>query len=363
VDGAQPAGRPVSAGAGPGGQRLGYFAHRGRRVAFATVGSGPPLVCDLSQLHHLDVFWRHAPYRGLVEALAREFTVIRFDRPGCGLSDRAEADFALEAEVELFDQLVRQLRLEAPSVVASAASAKVMMAVAALRPHQVRRLAVIGGRAGPLPDGLEYRDAIATLLRTQFELGVDVLARRMAEGCGADAVQWLAAAYRRVASGDVIARWLRATTDLDVRGHLPDVGCPTLVLHRRGDRLVELREARDVAAQVRDALLVPLYGGESLVWEGDTGPLVAQLVRFLAGDGEEGPWSGAADLTVRERQVASLVADGLTNAEIGGRLGIGRRTVESHLERARSKLGLRSRSDLAAWAARARIPRLTGSGR
>jgi non-specific serine/threonine protein kinase len=50
--------------------------------------------------------------------------------------------------------------------------------------------------------------------------------------------------------------------------------------------------------------------------------------------------------------VAELVAEGLTNAEIAVRLGIGRRTVESCLERVRSKLGLLKRADLAAWTAR-----------
>jgi len=344
----------VSGGA-PAGQRLGYFEHHGRRVAFATVGSGPPLICDMGPLHHLDVFWRYPPYRRLIEALAQAFTVIRFDRPGCGLSDRAAADFSIDGEIELFDRLVAWLGVDRPAVLASASAARVMIAVAALLPDRVRRLAVFGARLGPQSDGHGYRDAIEALLRTQFELGADLLARRTAEGCGPAAVQWLAAAYRQVASGDVIARWLRVATDLDVTAHLRRVSCPTLVLHRRGDRLVQLQEARDIAAQIRDALLVPLDGRESVLWEGDTDALVAQLVRFMADDVEAAAAPGGVDLTVREREVAVLVADGLTNAEIGGRLGIGRRTVESHLERVRSKLGLRSRTDLAAWAARTRL--------
>ena len=341
------------------GQRLGFFDHHGRRVAFATVGSGPPLICDVGHLHHLDVFWRYPPYRRLVEALAVEFTVIRYDRPGVGLSDRSDADFTLDGEVELFDRLVGFLRLEPPSVLASASAAKVMIAIAALYPDRVRRLAVFGARVGPLRDG--YRDAIEALLRTQFRLGTDVLARRTAEGCGPAAIQWLAAAYRQAASGDVIARWLRMASDLDVSGLLRRISCPTLVLHRRDDQLVALQEARDIAAQIRDAFLVPLDGAESVVWEGDTDSLVAQLVRFMAGGSGSGPVAGAGpgsgrpELTAREREVATLVARGLTNAEIGGRLGIGRRTVESHLERIRSKLGLRSRADLAAWAAGAGI--------
>lgn len=56
-------------------------------------------------------------------------------------------------------------------------------------------------------------------------------------------------------------------------------------------------------------------------------------------------------LTTRERQVAGLVADGLTNRQIGGRLGISQRTVETQLDSVRTKLDLRSRAQVAAWAA------------
>jgi DNA-binding CsgD family transcriptional regulator len=54
-------------------------------------------------------------------------------------------------------------------------------------------------------------------------------------------------------------------------------------------------------------------------------------------------------LTRREREVASLVAQGLTNREIATRLFISERTAESHVEQLRSKLGVRSRSQVAAW--------------
>lgn len=351
-----------------GRQRLRSFDHDGRRIAFAIVGSGPPLICDLGQLHHLDVFWRYPPYRRLVEALATAFTVIRFDRPGCGLSDRAGADFSLDGEVELVEGLLRCLGLDSAAVLATTSAARVMIAVAALRPRLVRRLAVFGATVGPRAEGAGYHDAIEALLLTHFELGADVLARRTAAGCGPAAVQWLATAYRQVAPGEVIARWLRAAADLDLRELLAQVACPTLVLHRREDPLVDLQDARDLAAQIRDALLVPLDGGESMLWEGNTEALVAQLVRFLADAGDAGETAPVPPrghpLTGREREVAVLVSAGLTNAEIGDRLGIGRRTVESHLDRVRSKLGLRSRADLAAWAARAgiRTPRRRQDG-
>lgn len=56
-------------------------------------------------------------------------------------------------------------------------------------------------------------------------------------------------------------------------------------------------------------------------------------------------------LTRRERQVAELVAEGLTNREIAARLVISTRTVESHVEKILSKLGFSSRARVAAWIA------------
>ncbi|MGH2688381.1 MAG: helix-turn-helix transcriptional regulator, partial [Actinomycetota bacterium] len=60
------------------------------------------------------------------------------------------------------------------------------------------------------------------------------------------------------------------------------------------------------------------------------------------------PSSGWASLTPTERAVVKLVAEGLTNAEIGERLFIGGGTVKTHLAHAFAKLGVRSRSHLAA---------------
>jgi len=56
-------------------------------------------------------------------------------------------------------------------------------------------------------------------------------------------------------------------------------------------------------------------------------------------------------ITPRETEVAGLVADGLTNRQIGRRLGISERTAERHVENLRAKLGVGSRTQVAAWAA------------
>jgi len=67
---------------------------------------------------------------------------------------------------------------------------------------------------------------------------------------------------------------------------------------------------------------------------------------------QERPTNGWDALTRMERQVTDLVAEGLTNPEIGTRLYISRRTVETHLSHVFAKIGVSSRAQVAAEAAR-----------
>jgi len=61
--------------------------------------------------------------------------------------------------------------------------------------------------------------------------------------------------------------------------------------------------------------------------------------------------AGTGPLGKREAEVARLVADGLTNKEIGARLFISERTVDSHVRSILNKLGFSSRAQIAAWMA------------
>jgi DNA-binding CsgD family transcriptional regulator/sugar lactone lactonase YvrE len=62
--------------------------------------------------------------------------------------------------------------------------------------------------------------------------------------------------------------------------------------------------------------------------------------------------AATARLSRRETEVAQLVAEGLTNREIGARLFISERTVDGHLEHVREKLNVNSRAQIAAWVVR-----------
>ena len=85
----------------------------------------------------------------------------------------------------------------------------------------------------------------------------------------------------------------------------------------------------------------------------------AALLRALGAPARTGPKRNAG-LTKREEEVLALVGHGLTNVEIGARLFISPKTVEHHVSRLLAKLGMRSRTEAAAFAARGTTARSGG---
>ncbi len=76
-----------------------------------------------------------------------------------------------------------------------------------------------------------------------------------------------------------------------------------------------------------------------------------QAIALGLDDKPEDRWRGgpSASLTRREREIAALVATGLTNRQIAGQLYLSVRTVEVHVDHILTKLGFRTRTQLAAW--------------
>lgn len=91
-----------------------------------------------------------------------------------------------------------------------------------------------------------------------------------------------------------------------------------------------------------DLALLDLGTGRVLVWTGDQD----RGYRPATDPRERVQRDHLERLTRRESQVAQLMEDGYTDREIAARLGVGRRTAESHSASVRAKLGLKSRRDL-----------------
>jgi DNA-binding CsgD family transcriptional regulator len=154
--------------------------------------------------------------------------------------------------------------------------------------------------------------------------------------------------------------------DVDVRHVLPDLQVPTLILHRANDLLVPVGCARYMARRIPGACYRELAGPDHLFWLGDQDRTLGAIREFLAKTREgrlprqtrpapsrqprARPTAGWQALTQAELDVVCLVVEGLTNREIGQRLFVSPRTVQTHLAHVFDKLALRRRSELAAMA-------------
>src|SRR3990172_11530920 len=77
----------------------------GVRIAYASIGAGPPLVKAANWLSHLEFDWRSPVWRHWIDELSRCNTYIRYDERGCGLSDR-DAPLSLESYVADLETVV-----------------------------------------------------------------------------------------------------------------------------------------------------------------------------------------------------------------------------------------------------------------
>jgi pimeloyl-ACP methyl ester carboxylesterase/DNA-binding CsgD family transcriptional regulator len=329
----------------------------GARVAYAAAGRGPALLVPAAWLSHLELAWQDPAVRAFYAPLAAHRTVVRYDKPGCGLSDPWPGRQTVETDLEALRAVADDLRLDRFDLLGVSMAAPVSAAFAARHPGRVGRLVLYGGYAsGRRIASAGVAAAMVDLVRAHWGLGSDVLADVFLPDASAEARAHFARLQRGSAPAGVAAELLAQCYELEVEGVLDQIAAPTLVLHRRDDRAIPYRLGRDLAARIPGARLVSLAGRSHLPYAGDAAAVVGPILAFLDPSTRRPraapPARPAGALTPRQLQVAALVAEGLTNRQIAERLGIQERSAEGHLERIRQRLGVGSRAQVAAWWAR-----------
>lgn len=345
----------------PEDQVIRYAELDGRSIAWSAIGEGPPLVVGGWWSSHLELDWRNARFRRFVGQLAQHRTVIRYDRPAEGLSDRtAPPAHSLDEELATLEALIDEAAPGSSTIELFGASSGggVASLFAARHPQRVARLLLYGTYAR----GVDLappaaREAMLAIIAQHWGLGSRVLADLFLPEATAEERAEFVEFQRRSASRDVALASLRAVYDFDSTGHLGDVLAPTLVMHRRNDRAIPFALGKDVASRIRNARFVALEGVDHFPWRGDADAVVRQTLGFLgvaadASTTAAGATSGPAHLTDREREVLRLVARGETDAEIARHLVLSTHTVHRHIANIRTKLGVPSRTAAAAWALR-----------
>ncbi len=320
----------------------------GTQIAYATAGQGPFLVYAPGWLTHLELSWAMPPERAFCEALARGRTLLRYDRPGCGLSGPVNGPPSMDLELQTLAAVTSAVGAERFDLLGTSLGAPVAASWAAANPRSVNRLVLYGGWVrGEELTGPALREHVLGLLVQHWGLGSDVLADIFAPDADA-ATRAGFARYQRAAAPPETARAMLALCyQIDISAVLPMISAPTLVLHRDRDRAVPLDQGMALAAGIPGARFEVLPGRSHLPYIGDVDALALAVRRFLGLPALRR--RAALTLTPRQREVAALVTEGLTNREIAARLCITERSAESHVERIRDRMGFRSRSQIAAW--------------
>ena len=238
-------------------QRLGMAPLAdGGRVAYALTGSGPFLLVASGWLSHLEFGWAIPAERMFHESLSSGRTLVRYDRPGCGLSDAYDGPRTMGLELATITAVTKALGMTRFDVLGWSMGAAVAAQWAADRPDTVSRLVLYGGWATGADIGDEdSRRHLLGLLATHWGLGSDLLTELFAPDADAGTRLAFTRYQRAASSAETAVALLRLAYDMDVRPALPRVQAPTLVLHRRGDRAAPVAQSRVLADEIPGAEL------------------------------------------------------------------------------------------------------------
>jgi pimeloyl-ACP methyl ester carboxylesterase/DNA-binding CsgD family transcriptional regulator len=330
----------------------------GRRIAYAIHGEGPPLVAPAWWVSHLELNWQAPAFRDYWESIGGGFSLVLYDGPGIGCSDRdvTPEGLTLEHHVALLAALLDDLGAERASLMGGSSGGCTAAVFAARFPERVERLVLYGSYAhGPSIAPQAARDAILNTVRSHWGLGSRVLADVFLAGTNSAEYERFARLQRDAASAETAAALLETIYTNDIRSELGRIEAPTTVVHRRSDRAIPYEQGRALAAGIPDAKLIPLDGSSHFPWAGDSAS-VARAVRgglaaVPASDAPAAESTGAL-LSDREREVLVLVANGLSDREIAEQLVLSPHTVHRHVANIRNKLGRTSRTAAVAEAGR-----------
>jgi pimeloyl-ACP methyl ester carboxylesterase/class 3 adenylate cyclase len=263
-------------------------------IAYQVVGEGPlDLVLVLGFATHVEMQWESPPFAHFFERISSFSRLIIFDKRGTGLSDPVVEVPTLEQRVDDVRAVMDAAESERAALFGISEGGPMSVLLAATHPERVSALVLHGamGRTTQAPDypwaspADALRESAAEFIAPywgqQAEGMVELFAPSLAND--PETAEFTARMERSAASPAMVQQIFEMFLDIDVREILPTIRVPTLVLHRRGDRVVNRRAGKELADQIPGARYVELPGIDHLPWAGDSEAIVGEVEEFLTG--------------------------------------------------------------------------------
>jgi pimeloyl-ACP methyl ester carboxylesterase len=263
-------------------------------IAYQTVGDGPiDLVIVLGFATHLELQWEFPPLARFFERISSFSRLIIFDKRGTGLSDPITGVPTLEQRIDDVRAVMDAAQSERAALFGVSEGGPMSVLFAATHPDRATALVLHGamGRTTEAPDypwaspAEALRESAAEFIAPYWGLQAEGIVELFAPSFADDpqAVEFAARMERSAASPAMVQQIFEMFLDIDVRAILPTIHVPTLVLHRRGDRVVNRRAGEELAAQIPNARYVELPGIDHLPWAGDAEAVLGEIEEFLTG--------------------------------------------------------------------------------
>ncbi len=272
--------------------RVSYARSGSVNIAYEVVGAGPiDLIFVMGWVSHLEYFWNEPSFARFLNRLSSMARLILFDKRGTGLSDAVPVSQLPTLEQRLDDvrAVMEAVGSERAVLLGVSEGGPMCSLFAATYPERTEALIMIGSYARRLRDDdypwgptREERDAFCQ--RIVDEWGGPVgLEERAPSKIGDPAFrEWWASYLRMGASPGAAIALTRMNAEIDIRGVLPSIKVPTLVLHRAGDRCLRVEEGQYLASHISGATFVKLEGDDHLPFVGDQDAMLNEIEQFIA---------------------------------------------------------------------------------
>jgi pimeloyl-ACP methyl ester carboxylesterase len=235
----------------------------GTRIAFATNGSGYPLVNAAHWLGHLEFDLQTPVWWPWIKRLNARYRLTRYDSRGCGLSDRDVSSLCLDDLVADLGAVVDAAKLERFALLGISQGGAISIAYAAKHPERVSHLILCGAfaRSGFGRDPGESERAtiegLIKLIRAGWGEPHSPFRQLFTSLFFPQATPEQTLAFteiqQKATSRKHAARLLRALAKVDASSYLGQIICPTLVIHCRGDAVIPFEEGRFLASLIAGA--------------------------------------------------------------------------------------------------------------